>query len=77
MKKEKAVLIFFRYYGKPIRAKREIPYEMTLTARLLLDEICFRYNKSRIEADLNKAIDEQDEAEFKKHSDAYKEFIWK
>lgn len=76
MDTEKVVRRFFRYEGKPIRAKREIPYEMGLQARLLLDEVCFLYNKDSLENDLNKALIEGNKADFMKLSEAYKQFLW-
>lgn len=77
MEKEKVMMTFFRYNGKPVQAKREVSYEMKLQAQLILDEICFHYNKSKVEADLNRAIDDRNESDFKRCSDIYKEYIWK
>ncbi|WP_405103339.1 IDEAL domain-containing protein [Oceanobacillus sp. FSL H7-0719] len=77
MKKEKVVLLFFRYEGKPIQAKREIPYEIRLQAQMMLDEICFQYNRKKLEEELNGALDERNKTAFIQHSEAYKEFIWK
>lgn len=77
MKKEKVVLLFFRYEGKPIQAKREIPYEIQLQAQMILDEICFKYNRNKLEEELNYALDERDKTAFMQYSEAYKEFIWK
>lgn len=76
MKKEKVVMIFFRYDGKPVQAKREVSFELRLQARLILDEICFQYNRFRLEESLNKALENRDKSAFVEHSEALKEFIW-
>lgn len=76
MKKEKVVMMFFRYDGKPVQAKREVSFELRLEARMILDEICFLYNKCRLEESLNKALENRDKYAFIEHSEALKEFIW-
>lgn len=76
MKKEKVVLMFFRYDGKPVQAKREVPFEMRLQARMILDEMCFQYNRARLEENLNKALEERNKSVFVEYSEALKEFIW-
>ncbi|RFA35207.1 hypothetical protein CAI16_08840 [Virgibacillus dokdonensis] len=76
MKKQKIVYQFFRYNGKKVKAKREITFELRLSSRLLLDEICFNYNKAYLEKQINRSIDEGNKSEFLKWSKAYKTFLW-
>lgn len=76
MKKEKLEYRYHRHKGKPLQAKREIPYGLKLSARLLLDKICFDWNKSQLEAEINRSIDMRDKETFLKLSKAYKHFIW-
>jgi len=77
MKKEKIIRVFFRYEGKPIQAKREVPYEIRLQARLMMDVVCFQFNKARLEEDLNIALEEGDKSAFQQLSGEYKHYIWK
>lgn len=76
MKKEKISLLFLRYDGKPIQAKREIPYEIRLQARLSLDVICFKYNRLKLEEGINQALKNKDKDRFNALSEKYKEYIW-
>ncbi|MEW9675058.1 IDEAL domain-containing protein [Lentibacillus sp. L22] len=76
MKKQKLVYKYFRYTGDMIHAKREIPYELRLASRMLLDELCFNWNKAHLEAAINQAIDNGDEVEFLRLSEKYKQFVW-
>ena len=76
MKKEKVYLQFFRYSGKPVQAKKEIPYEIRLQARLNLDAICFNYNRVKLEEAINKALETDDIKAFKNLSEEYKQYIW-
>jgi hypothetical protein len=77
MKKEKVHLIYFRYTGKPIRAKREIAYAIRLEARMSLDVICFKYNRDMLEQAINQSLQDKDEKKFRELSKQYQEFIWK
>ncbi|MCM3739591.1 IDEAL domain-containing protein [Oceanobacillus luteolus] len=77
MKKEKVSLIFFRYTGKPIHAKKEIPFEMSMLARLQLDVICFKYNRCKLEEAINESLQKKDKESFRRISEQYKEYIWK
>lgn len=76
MKKEKVIYRYMRYEGKQLQAKREISYDLKLISRLLLDEICFNWNKAQLEAAINSAIDDGNKEEFITLSEAYKQFIW-
>ncbi|MGJ9459302.1 IDEAL domain-containing protein [Oceanobacillus sp. CF4.6] len=76
MKKEKIVYRFCRYQGERLQAKREIPYELRLFARLILDELCFNWNKKRLEEDINGSIEKGNKENFIKLSNEYKHFIW-
>lgn len=76
MKKEKVIYKFFRYDGKVLLAKKEIPFEMKLTARLILDQLCYTWNKKQLQKQLNEALDNGEKEEFNKLSESYKSFIW-
>ncbi|MFD2630278.1 hypothetical protein [Oceanobacillus kapialis] len=76
MKKEKLIYKYYRYNGSEISAKKEIPFEFRLSSRMILDEICFRYNKQIIEASINDAIENGSREQFMESSQAYKQFIW-
>ncbi|HLR66565.1 IDEAL domain-containing protein [Virgibacillus alimentarius] len=76
MKKQKTIYRYYRYEGNILHAKREIPYELKLTSRLILDELCFKWNKKRLEAAINRSIDTGNKQEFLKLSKAYNHFIW-
>lgn len=76
MKKEKLVYRFVRYDGQILHAKREIPYELKLTSRLILDELCFKWNKEKLEAAINCSIDTGDKEEFLELSNKYRHFVW-
>lgn len=76
MKKQKIIYRYCRYNGKKINAKREIAFELRFYSRLLLDEVCFNYNKAFIQERINKAIDTGDRDNFLKWSNAYRQFIW-
>ncbi|MGX4670191.1 IDEAL domain-containing protein [Cerasibacillus sp. JNUCC 74] len=76
MKKQKIIYHYYRYNGKKINAKREIAFELRFYSRLLLDEVCFNYNKAFIQDRINKAIDTGDRDKFLKWSNAYRQFIW-
>lgn len=76
MKKEKIVYKFFRFEGEKLQAKRETPYEIRLYSRLILDELCFNWNKEQLEKAINSSIDHGDRDNFNKLSKKYKHFIW-
>lgn len=72
MKKQIVFYRFMRYSGKPLSAKREISYEIKLTSRLILDEICFNWNKNKLKNEINRSIDESNKGEFVHLSELYK-----
>lgn len=76
MKKQKTVFRYYRYEGNVLHARREIPYELRLSSRMILDELCFNWNKARLEAAINSSIDERNEEKFLQLSKEYKHYIW-
>ena len=76
MKQEKIVYRFFQYVGEPIVARKELSFEDQLNAQLLLDEICFNWNKSYLEEELNRAMETNNYMNFEKYSETYKQYVW-
>ncbi|ASN06610.1 IDEAL domain-containing protein [Virgibacillus necropolis] len=76
MKKQKIFYRYYRYDGKPLEAKREISFEFKLASTLLLDELCFVFNKEKLEEAINNSIDRGDKERFLQLSEAYRHFIW-
>ncbi|WP_188456580.1 IDEAL domain-containing protein [Virgibacillus oceani] len=76
MKKEKLIYRYYRYDGKTLHAKREIPFELKLSSQMILDELCFNWNKQQLEAAINSSIDKRNKEEFLKLSKEYRHFIW-
>jgi len=74
MEKQKQVYRYYRYDGEKLLAKREIPYEIKLSSRLILDELCYQWNKAKIESKINEAIEQGDKETFVKLSYDYKHF---
>lgn len=72
MKKQLNPYSVMRYKGEPIKARREISYEIKLTTRLLLDELCFQWNKQRLEKAINGALDNEDRQLFYELSNEYR-----
>lgn len=72
MKKQKVNYRFMKYKGQPLLAKREISYGIKLSSQLLLDELCFRWNKENLEATINHAIDTGNKQEFLRLSREYR-----
>ncbi|MEI3607111.1 IDEAL domain-containing protein [Pseudogracilibacillus sp. SE30717A] len=75
MKKQKTNYRFIRYDGKVLLAKKEIPFEMKLAARLILDELCYTWNKKQLQKQLDQALLDGDEKEFATISKLYQQFI--
>ncbi|MFC2947929.1 IDEAL domain-containing protein [Virgibacillus sediminis] len=76
MKKEKTLYRFLRYKGKQIEAKKEIPFELKMTSRLVLDELCFNWNRKHVEDKIDDTLTSGDKQEFARWSEVYKEYIW-
>ncbi|QTM98592.1 IDEAL domain-containing protein [Sediminibacillus dalangtanensis] len=60
---------------RKIVARREISYEIRLATQLLLDELCFNWNKSRLEAQINNSIDASDREAFLSLSEQYQSYV--
>lgn len=79
MKKQKInykLQVFANKRYAKITAKREISYEIKLASKLALDELCFRWNKSRLEDEINKSIDTNDKEAFILLSKDYQPYTW-
>ncbi|WP_138419804.1 IDEAL domain-containing protein [Aquibacillus sediminis] len=55
-----------------IYAKKEISFEVKLASKLVLDELCFSWNKARLEQQINESIDNQDKDTFMHLSREYR-----
>lgn len=58
-----------------IVAKREISYEIKLATKLFLDELCFSWNKARLETQINQSIDSEDREKFLSLSKKYQYYV--
>jgi len=76
MEKERLVYRFRRYNGETLKGRKEIPYELQLNARLILDELCFEWNKQKLQEELNHSMETVNEAKFMKLSEEYRQYIW-
>lgn len=77
MKKQKVDYRYIKYEGQELQAKREIPFEIKLSSRLLLDELCFNWNKERFINQINDSIDARDKKEFIRLTNIYIKFLRK
>lgn len=77
MKKQKVDYRYIKYDGQVLLAKREIPYEIKLASRLLLDELCFNWNRKRFINDIDHSIDTGDKSRFLELSKMYNTFLHK
>ncbi|WP_058308286.1 IDEAL domain-containing protein [Gracilibacillus massiliensis] len=59
-----------------LKAKREIPFEIRLASQLVLDDLCFSWNKARLEEDINQSIDENNKEAFETLSKTFNSYIW-
>lgn len=75
MNKEKVVYHFNRYDGKVLLAKNEIPYHIQLTSRLLLDQLCYDWNKKQLQKQLDKVLIEGNKELFEQLSLEYRQYI--
>ncbi|WP_042149243.1 hypothetical protein [Paucisalibacillus sp. EB02] len=76
MKKEQVTYRFCPYDGKVLNARREISFEIRLTSRLILDEICFNWNKKMLEEKINRSIQKGNKEEFASIREEYLQYIW-
>ena len=76
MEKQQLNYRYCRYDGKELQAKREIPFEIKLSSRLILDELCYSWNKAKMEEAINIAIDQGNKDIFMNLSKQYKQYIW-
>ncbi len=74
MKKQIESYRYVRYQGQALKARREITYEIKLSSRLILDELCFKWNKEKLATAINRSIDQNDKKEFLKLSKAYSKY---
>lgn len=77
MNKHKLVYRLCRYEGGVIKAKRETPYDIKLSSRLLLDNLCFTWNKKELQKRIDEAIDLGHKEKFMELSETYKQYVWK
>lgn len=77
MKKHKLVYRLRRYVGEGVKAKRETPYEIQLSSRIILDNLCFNWNKEQLQKRIDEAIDLGHEQLFMELSEQYKQYVWK
>lgn len=77
MNKHKLVYRLCRYEGGVINARRATPYEIQLTSRIMLDNLCFTWNKKQLQKRIDKALDLGQKEKFMKLSEEYKQYIWK
>ncbi|MBU5465608.1 hypothetical protein KQI49_02040 [Virgibacillus sp. MSJ-26] len=76
MEKEKVMYRFIRYNGRAIDAKREVSFEIKLMSRMILDEICFNWNKEKLLEDLDYSFVHGNQKEFLRISEEYKQYVW-
>lgn len=55
--------------------KGYIPFEMQMTARFILDEICFEANITYIKEQIDLALDQGNEKAFEHYSRLYKQYV--
>ncbi len=59
----------------PMKARKDMKYEIKLAARLILDEAIYQWNKSHLEKRINVAIDTEDIEAFNDLSKQYAEYV--
>ena len=64
-------------YQADFTKQTKLPYQMQLTARLLLDNLCYEWNHNYLVEKINYALDKSDEKMFAEYSLKYKKFITK
>lgn len=76
MKKQKSIYRYIRYEGSRLNARREISYEIKLSTQLILDELCFNWNKKKVDSAINRSIDTNNKNEFIKLCKRYHRYLW-
>ncbi|MDL4842727.1 IDEAL domain-containing protein [Aquibacillus rhizosphaerae] len=79
MKKHKVSYKLKVYSTKKVSrivAKREISYEIKLASKLVLDELCFNWNKAHLEHRINESIDSNDKETFIQLSKQFQMYSW-
>ncbi|WP_085992812.1 hypothetical protein [Oceanobacillus senegalensis] len=76
MKKHKVVYRFCRYEGTAFYARKEIPYEFSFQAQLILDEICFNWNKQKLLDNIHYSLEKGNKEDFITYSQSYQEYVW-
>src|SRR5699024_2704795 len=64
-------------YQADFTKQTKLPYQMQLTARLLLDNLCYEWNHNYLVEKINYALDNAHEKMFAEYSLKYKNFITK
>ncbi|MCP3032462.1 IDEAL domain-containing protein [Halobacillus sp. A1] len=80
MRKQKLIYVLRRdpgFRNREITAKRELSFGIKLASKLLLDQLCFQFNKERLDEKINLAIDNNDREEFERLSQNYKYYTLK
>ncbi|WP_027963833.1 hypothetical protein [Halalkalibacillus halophilus] len=78
MKKHVTSYILIRYQLPKqiaLKARRDVPYELKLASRLVMDELVYRWNQDLLESKINRSIDENDQDAFNYYSKLYKNYI--
>ena len=75
MKKQKTNYHIYRYKGKMLEAKKEAPFDISITARLLLDQLCYEWNKEHLQKQFDIALDEGDHDKFMQLSEQYRSYL--
>ncbi|WP_067840676.1 hypothetical protein [Amphibacillus sediminis] len=77
MKKQKVNYCLRRnFFSYPLIAKREMPFEVKLIAQLVMDALVSEHNKANFDRKINKAIDSNDPAQFKRICEQNKHYSW-
>ena len=79
MKKQKVIYKLKEFNGRSrlkLKAKREISFEIKLASKLILDELCFAWNKAHLEQQINESIDDNDKRTFMSLSKQYEPYTW-
>ncbi|MBM7551125.1 IDEAL domain-containing protein [Thalassobacillus pellis] len=79
MKKQKINYVLRRspvFRDKTIYAKRELSFGLQLASRLILDELSYQFNKTRLDAEINDAIEMEDRDRFDRLSKEYVPYTW-